>query len=75
MEEFVGNHDAGFIIFGVGSAIPMNDIPIDILNAIIEAFGELPQRVVWQWRGAMRTDLPDNVMTVDWMPQQDLLGD
>ena len=75
MEAFVGNHEAGFIIFGVGSAIPMNQLPPDTLEAIIEAFARLPQRVIWQWKGEMRTNLPDNIMIVEWLPQQDLLGD
>ena len=52
----------------------MNQLPIDTLNAFIEAFRKLPQRVIWQWKGETRANLPDNIMTVDWMPQQDLLG-
>jgi len=74
LEQFVTNHPAGFIIFGVGSAIPMNKMPVDILDAIIEAFARLPQRVVWQWKSTPRDDLPANIMAVDWLPQQDLLG-
>merc|ERR1712136_242614 len=74
LEKFVGDHEPGFIIFGVGSAMNMNDMPEFMIKAFVEVFGQLPQRVIWQWKGETRANLPDNIMTVEWMPQQDLLG-
>lgn len=61
-------------MFAVGSAIQMSDMPDDMLNSIIETFARLPQRVIWQWKGDHNITLPDNVMTLGWLPQQDLLG-
>merc|ERR1712136_493536 len=74
LEAFVGEHKPGFIMFAVGSAIQMSDMPDDMLNSIIETFARLPQRVIWQWKGDHNITLPDNVMTLGWLPQQDLLG-
>jgi len=74
LDEFVGKHEPGFIIFAVGSALRMNDMPPFMVEAFVQVFSQLPQRVIWQWKGKQRTDLPANIMTVDWLPQQDLLG-
>ena len=75
MEEFVSSSgDAGFILFAIGSLIPMNEMPEDVLQAFIKNFARLPQRVVWQWQGKPREDFPENILLVPWIPQQDLLG-
>jgi len=66
--------DAGFILFAIGSLIPMNEMPEDIVQAFIKNFARLPQRVIWQWQGKPREDLPENILPVPWIPQQDLLG-
>ena len=52
----------------------MNDMPEFMIKAFVEVFGKLSQRVIWQWRGEQKIKLPENIMTVDWLPQQDLLG-
>ena len=52
----------------------MNDMPEYMVDAFVQVFGQLPQRVIWQWKGEQKTNLPGNIMTVNWLPQQDLLG-
>lgn len=74
LEKFVSSSEAGFILFGIGSALKMEDMPEDMILAFIKAFSRLPQRVVWQWKGKLRSDLPKNVLALAWLPQQDLLG-
>lgn len=34
----------------------------------------IPQRIVWKWEGQPLKNLPPNVLMIDWLPQQDLLG-
>ena len=74
LEKFVSESDAGFIMFGVGSALQMEDVPEEVVQSIMKAFSRLPQRVIWQWKGKVRPDLPKNVLAISWLPQQDLLG-
>jgi UDP:flavonoid glycosyltransferase YjiC (YdhE family) len=74
LEDFVSASDAGFIVFSVGSAIRMSDMPTDMLTSFINVFSGLAQNVIWQWNGAPKIRLPKNVKTLDWLPQQDLLG-
>ena len=65
---------AGFILFSVGSANKMSDMPDELMETFIRVFSRLPQRVIWQWSGTLRNDLPKNIKTLHWLPQQDLLG-
>ncbi|XP_057374694.1 UDP-glucosyltransferase 2-like [Daphnia carinata] len=73
LEEFVSN-PFGFVLFAVGSMLPMEIMPEHLIQSFIHAFSRLPQRVIWQWKGKIRTDLPANVLAIPWLPQQDLLG-
>lgn len=74
LETFVSSSEAGFIVFAVGSAINMEDMPEEMVQSFIKAFARLPQRVIWQWKGKIRSDLSKNIMAIPWLPQQDLLG-
>jgi glucuronosyltransferase len=50
-------------------------MPERVIQSFIGTFARLPGvRVVWQWKGKRRTDLPSNVLAIPWLPQQDLLG-
>ena len=66
--------DSGFILFAIGSLVKMDEMPEEVVQSFIRVFSRLPQRVVWQWKGAPRKDLPKNVLPMSWLPQQDLLG-
>ena len=75
LEAFVsGAGSDGFILFGVGSLQRMEDMPEHLIQSFIKNFARIPQRVVWQWKGKVRSDLPQNVLAIPWLPQQDLLG-
>ena len=74
LEKFVSSSEAGFLVFAIGSAIKMEDMPEEMILSFIKAFSRLPQRIIWQWKGKVRTDLPANVLPIPWLPQQDLLG-
>lgn len=74
LEKFVSSSKDGFILFAVGSALKMDDMPEETVQAFIKVFASLPQHVIWQWKGKVRSDLPKNVLAIPWLPQQDLLG-
>ena len=64
----------GAILFSLGSHIKSSQIPLDVQNILKKAFARLPYQVVWKWEGNPPKDLPKNVITRHWVPQQDLLG-
>lgn len=48
-------------------------MPAHAKEAFVRVFSRIPQRVIWKWENTA-LDLLPNVKTIDWVPQQDLLG-
>jgi glucuronosyltransferase len=75
METFVqGAGDKGFIYVSFGSEADMAKSPGDIRSIFFKALGKSEARFLWRWSGERPKDMPANVMTASWMPQQDILG-
>ncbi|XP_061670591.1 UDP-glucuronosyltransferase 2A2-like [Syngnathoides biaculeatus] len=73
LEEFVQSSGAhGVILMSLGTLI--GELPDDLADEIAAAFGKLPQKVIWRYKGAKPSTLGNNTLLVDWMPQNDLLG-
>jgi glucuronosyltransferase len=49
-------------------------MPKETLDTFIRVFSKLRQRVVWKWEADAPLNMPSNIMMVNWLPQQDLLG-
>ncbi|KAJ4434824.1 hypothetical protein ANN_23395 [Periplaneta americana] len=71
LEKFLNDARHGVIYFSLGSLVRGETMPEDKKRALLDAFSELPQRVVW------KTDkfpgLPDNIMTGTWLPQLEII--
>ncbi|XP_056318458.1 UDP-glucuronosyltransferase 2A3-like [Danio aesculapii] len=73
LENFVqSSGDHGVIVMSLGTLI--GQLPKDVAEAIAEAFAELPQKIIWRYKGKRPSALGNNTLVVDWMPQNDLLG-
>ncbi|CAL9690562.1 unnamed protein product [Knipowitschia caucasica] len=73
LEEFVeGSGEHGIIVFTLGSMV--SNMPLEIAKLFFEAFGQVPQRVLWRYDGEIPADAPKNVMPLKWLPQNDLLA-
>nr|XP_054750643.1 UDP-glucuronosyltransferase 1-6-like [Lytechinus pictus] len=74
IEDFVqssGNH--GVIVCTTGTYL--TSIPAHALEHLLNAFGRLPQNVIFQLRNiSSGINLPSNVYSLPWVPQNDLLG-
>ena len=66
-----GSH--GVIYFSLGSWQQTTKIPEKYMKMFLEAFSKLPQKFLLNI-GDMSIDLPKNVKTNNWLPQQDILG-
>ncbi|XP_064097581.1 UDP-glucosyltransferase 2-like [Macrobrachium nipponense] len=74
LEEFVeSSGDAGVVYFSLGSIVKATDIPAKYKVMFLEAFSRIPQKVIWKYEGD-DLDLPPNIITRSWLPQQDILG-
>ena len=49
-------------------------MPEEKMRAFLEAFTELPQKILWKWESDSLPGQPLNVKTEKWLPQQDILG-
>ncbi|XP_060754248.1 UDP-glucuronosyltransferase 2C1-like [Neoarius graeffei] len=73
LEDFVqssGEH--GIIVMSLGTMV--GQLPQDVANSIAEAFAELPQKVIWKYKGERPSTVGNNTLIMDWIPQNDLLG-
>ncbi|XP_077639072.1 UDP-glucuronosyltransferase 2A2 isoform X2 [Lonchura striata] len=73
MEEFVqssGEH--GVIVFTLGSMV--HSLSDEKSNVIAKALSQLPQKVLWRYKGKKPETLGSNTRIFDWIPQNDLLG-
>ncbi|KAL2304957.1 hypothetical protein Nmel_006924 [Mimus melanotis] len=73
MEEFVqssGEH--GVIVFTLGSMV--HNLSDEKSNVIAKALSQLPQKVLWRYKGKKPESLGSNTRIYDWIPQNDLIG-
>lgn len=73
MKAFLDGAKDGVIYFSLGSFLPDHHLPKTYFDNFTRVFRRLPQRVVWKTSSQL-TNLPDNIMTVKWVPQQRVLG-
>ncbi|XP_034039729.1 UDP-glucuronosyltransferase-like isoform X2 [Thalassophryne amazonica] len=71
LESWVsGKH--GFIVFTLGSMV--SDLPEETTKVFLEAFRQIPQKVIWRFTGPLPDNVPENVKIMKWVPQNDLLA-
>ncbi|XP_041956411.1 UDP-glucuronosyltransferase 2C1-like isoform X3 [Alosa sapidissima] len=73
MEEFVqSSGDDGIVVFTLGSMI--TNLTKEKSNVIASALGQIPQKVLWRYKGEKPETLAPNTRLYEWIPQNDLLG-
>ncbi|NWW38296.1 UD2C1 glucuronosyltransferase, partial [Panurus biarmicus] len=73
MEEFVqSSREHGVIVFTLGSMV--YNLSDEKSNVIAKALSQLPQKVLWRYKGKKPETLGSNTRIYDWIPQNDLLG-
>ncbi|XP_067461226.1 UDP-glucuronosyltransferase 1A1-like [Thunnus thynnus] len=65
-----GEH--GFVVFTLGTMV--SDLPEVTTSAFLEAFRQIPQKVIWRYTGLVPNNVPENVKMMKWVPQNDLLA-
>jgi glucuronosyltransferase len=74
LQTFADEAKDGFIIFTLGSLVPVSEMSEEDLKAFMGAFAKIPQKIIWKWEAEIPADLSSNIMMTKWLPQQDLLG-
>ncbi|XP_031711146.1 UDP-glucuronosyltransferase 1-1-like [Anarrhichthys ocellatus] len=71
LESWVsGEH--GFVVFTLGTMV--SDLPEETTSVFLEAFRQIPQKVIWRYTGKVPDSVPENVKLMNWVPQNDLLA-
>ncbi|XP_059470072.1 UDP-glucosyltransferase 2-like [Neocloeon triangulifer] len=74
IKEWLDGAKDGAIYFTMGSIMNCSLFPETQRKALVEAFAELPQRVLWKWETESIPGQPKNVKVASWMPQQEILA-
>ncbi|XP_034253455.1 UDP-glucuronosyltransferase 2B15-like [Thrips palmi] len=73
LRKWMDEAEHGVIFFTLGSLVRTSSLPKHTIQALLDAFGALPQRVLWKYEED-DLDLPPNVRTASWLPQTDVLA-
>ncbi|XP_069681756.1 UDP-glycosyltransferase UGT5-like isoform X1 [Periplaneta americana] len=73
IQEYLDSAEHGVIYFSFGSVIQAKTLPADKRDAFLQAFAELPQKVLWKWEGESLPGQTKNVHIEKWCPQADIL--
>jgi UDP:flavonoid glycosyltransferase YjiC (YdhE family) len=75
MENFINQGgNEGFIYVSFGSGAKISAATKELQDKFYNAFKNSKIRFLWKWEGARPKDMPANVYTAEWMPQQAILG-
>lgn len=74
LQDFLDGAHHGVIYFSLGSMLQAETLPDDKRDAFLQAFSELPQKVLWKWEADTLPGQPKNVRTEKWCPQVDILS-
>ncbi|XP_055967379.1 UDP-glucuronosyltransferase 2A2 isoform X4 [Sorex fumeus] len=73
MEEFAQSSGKdGIVVFSLGSMV--KNLTDEKANLIASALAQIPQKVLWRYKGKTPDTLGANTRLFDWLPQNDLLG-
>ncbi|XP_047272133.1 UDP-glucuronosyltransferase 2A3 isoform X2 [Homo sapiens] len=73
MENFVqSSGEDGIVVFSLGSLF--QNVTEEKANIIASALAQIPQKVLWRYKGKKPSTLGANTRLYDWIPQNDLLG-
>ena len=72
LEAIVAKARKGIVLVSFGSVAQISSAQAQV---IADACGQLPGiTVIWKRSGEMPATLADNIVVMDWVPQNDLLG-
>ncbi|CAG9856811.1 unnamed protein product [Phyllotreta striolata] len=73
IKEFLDSATEGFIYLSLGTNAKSMYLPNEEIQVIMEAFSELPYKVLWKLERQDILQIPKNVKIMSWIPQQDVL--
>ncbi|RZC32604.1 UDPGT domain containing protein [Asbolus verrucosus] len=72
IQTFLDEAESGAIYFSLGTNVKSKDLPEKIKLTFLEAFSELPYRVLWKFEDTSTYE-NSKIMIKQWLPQQQIL--
>ncbi|XP_049840948.1 UDP-glycosyltransferase UGT5-like [Schistocerca gregaria] len=74
IQDYLDSAPQGVIYMCLGTNVRSDKLGENQLRAFLEAFQELPQKVLWKWESDSLPGQPTNVKIIKWAPQNDILA-
>ncbi|XP_044736978.1 UDP-glycosyltransferase UGT5-like, partial [Chrysoperla carnea] len=74
VEKFLDDAKEGAILFSLGSNIRSDVLVKSKREALLNAFAQLPYKILWKFESDDLPGKPDNVMIHKWLPQPNVLN-
>ncbi|XP_049824005.1 UDP-glycosyltransferase UGT5 [Aethina tumida] len=74
LKHYLDKAEHGVVYFSMGSVLKSKNMPKEKIDILIGAFKQLKQKVLWKWEDDNLPGIPDNVRTMKWVPQADVLA-
>ncbi|XP_069693293.1 UDP-glucosyltransferase 2-like isoform X1 [Periplaneta americana] len=74
LQKYLDEAKEGFIYFSLGSNLRSDTLTLRKRQALLDAFAELPQRILWKFESENIPGIPPNVKISKWLPQSDILA-
>lgn len=73
LQNYIDNSEHGVVIFSLGSHMQSSKLPKEKIDAFVNVFKKLKQRVIWKFEDESY-EVPSNVLIQKWLPQTDILA-
>ncbi|GAB1860215.1 UDP-glucuronosyltransferase 1-9-like isoform X1 [Camponotus japonicus] len=74
IHEFLDGAENGAVIISLGTNVNWKSIGVDKLKAVTQALSKLNQRVIWKLEIELSFQVPNNIMVVKWLQQNEILN-
>ncbi|XP_025268342.1 UDP-glucuronosyltransferase 2B19-like [Camponotus floridanus] len=74
IRKFLDEATDGVVIISLGTNVKWKSIGLDKLEAVTQALSKLKQRALWKLDIEMPFQVPNNIMILKWMPQNEILS-
>jgi glucuronosyltransferase len=74
LKTFLDEAKDGFIFFSLGTNLRSDKLTLVKRQALLDAFSELSQRVLWKFESDIMPGQSPNLKIGKWLPQSDILG-
>ncbi|XP_055850895.1 UDP-glucosyltransferase 2-like [Episyrphus balteatus] len=74
IQKFLDDAHDGAIYFSLGSTFKSSGLSMDKLEAILQIFSTMKQRILWKFEVSSLKGKSDNILLKSWFPQNDVLA-